>query len=299
VWGVSGQLKMTFPGLTVARFGVPGDPTSKARARFTGRGYASRAYTPAATHEAERMVATWFKAYAPLDWTVDKDRAFGVDLVFKCATWHRRDLDNMTKLVLDALNKVCWQDDMQVTRINSRVERGVGEHRASTWVHIWEAGDLLYPTRDCLFCGQPFRVYKSQSQRFCKRQCGHDYRKANRTRECIQCGEQFVARSDASEQKFCGPTCSAAHGRLRLTCTYCGTEFERARSLSRIRKHHFCRHECEANYWRETKQRNARGTCDACGGPTSKKSYRLCRACRVSERSQNTTAYMKNRPVGE
>lgn len=88
---------------------------SKQRPRF-GRG--GNVYTPKRTMEAEMAVGWRFKQ-AARGHRVDGDNQFGVSLVFQGAR-EGQDVDNMTKLVLDGLNGVCWKDDRQVVEIHAR-----------------------------------------------------------------------------------------------------------------------------------------------------------------------------------
>ena len=96
----------------VVRFTIDGEPKSKQRARVTARG----TYTPTETREAEQRVRTaWEQTNAdPFEYQVI------VTIDFFNGNKRRRDLDNMAKLVLDALNKVAYADDYQVVGLNLR-----------------------------------------------------------------------------------------------------------------------------------------------------------------------------------
>lgn len=96
-------------------FTVLGEPVSKARARVTARG----TYTPKKTRDAEKAIAEAFKQAAPKDWEPDSQHDFYVEAYFHNGNRRRRDLDNMMKLVMDALNKVCWKDDYQVVMMKA------------------------------------------------------------------------------------------------------------------------------------------------------------------------------------
>lgn len=98
----------------IAVFSVPGEPVSKERPRVVN----GRTYTPTKTTSAEEKVAWCFLAAAK-GWKVDGDSKFGVDMTFWNKTRHRRDIDNLVKTVLDALNGVCWVDDHQVMEISA------------------------------------------------------------------------------------------------------------------------------------------------------------------------------------
>jgi Holliday junction resolvase RusA-like endonuclease len=94
------------------RFVVRGDPRSKGRPRFAN----GRAYTPKETTDAEKLIRdAWRETGAdPFNYDVL------VDVSFFLATRRRKDLDNLVKLVLDALNKEAFPDDSQVVEINAR-----------------------------------------------------------------------------------------------------------------------------------------------------------------------------------
>jgi Holliday junction resolvase RusA-like endonuclease len=97
-------------------FTVPGEPVSKARARTTIKDGKAVTYTPAATVAAEEVIRGWY---------LDGDRQFvdadvariGVRIFFYSKDRRRRDIDNMGKLILDALNKIAWADDSQINEL--------------------------------------------------------------------------------------------------------------------------------------------------------------------------------------
>ncbi len=110
-------------------FFVPGEPRGKGRPRFLKTG---RTYTPANTADAERsigwearkamagqpplegplflLIAAYFEV--PASWSKKKKEA---------ARWKtsKPDLDNLVKIVKDALNKIVWLDDAQVVQLFS------------------------------------------------------------------------------------------------------------------------------------------------------------------------------------
>jgi len=96
--------------IRAVKFTVMGEPRSKQRPRVTQRG----TFTPKETLEAEKRVRDgWRIAGEPkFDYQVI------VDLRFYNGNKRRRDIDNMAKLVLDALNKEAFDDDYQVVGVN-------------------------------------------------------------------------------------------------------------------------------------------------------------------------------------
>lgn len=119
VGGMSLLERMGFIGPTedsvVATFSVPGDPVAKARHRH-GNG---RSYTPTKVVEGEERVGWAFRA-AARSHRPDRKQRYGLILIYYRANRRRKDLDNMEKLVLDALNGVAWVDDDQVTEVHHR-----------------------------------------------------------------------------------------------------------------------------------------------------------------------------------
>lgn len=91
-------------------FIVMGEPRSKQRPRVTQRG----TFTPKETIEAEKRVRNAWRALG-----VSKfENQVIVYLAFYNGNKRRRDIDNMAKLILDALNREAFDDDYQVVGVN-------------------------------------------------------------------------------------------------------------------------------------------------------------------------------------
>jgi len=110
-------------------FTVPGKPIGKERPR---RGKNGVWYTPTATKKYESRVAI----YARLARVRPIAGSVWCILDVYLPDRRRRDVDNICKSVLDALNGVAWQDDTQVARltvtkkidsVDPRVEVCIGE----------------------------------------------------------------------------------------------------------------------------------------------------------------------------
>lgn len=103
---------------------IDGEPVPKARPRF---GAGRRVYTPTKTKKAEAAIGRQIKSVLR-DTEPDGASDFGVEIVFHCAL-AGTDLDNLTKLALDACNKLVWRDDRQVTRLAASLIRKSKEPR--------------------------------------------------------------------------------------------------------------------------------------------------------------------------
>jgi crossover junction endodeoxyribonuclease RusA len=105
---------------------IPVKPRPKGRPRYA-RG---RMYTPTATQEFEAAVkAAWVASVGPtFEGPVEVDLSFDADSVTVTVRTLddgiksplRGDLDNYVKSTLDGLNKVAFDDDRRVMRINAR-----------------------------------------------------------------------------------------------------------------------------------------------------------------------------------
>lgn len=90
---------------------IPGEPVSKQRPRFS-RG---RTYTPKETTEAELRVQQVFRDSG----AVKLEGNIIAFVTFYVGGSLLKDLDNMEKLVFDALNKLAYEDDRQIREKHS------------------------------------------------------------------------------------------------------------------------------------------------------------------------------------
>ncbi|WP_078345061.1 RusA family crossover junction endodeoxyribonuclease [Mycobacteroides chelonae] len=118
--------------IVMQRFIVPGEPVSKARPRFGVRRGRIVTYSDPAMVAAERKVAAAYRA-AALPGPPHSGEVM-LRATFYCGTRRRKDLDNMIKLVSDALNGVAYEDDSQVVSIAATVHRGEPDPRSDVWI---------------------------------------------------------------------------------------------------------------------------------------------------------------------
>ena len=117
--------------MTRVWFTVPGEPRGWARARTAGK----RFFTDTKTASEKQAVAAWaleagarvmegpvsvcLTAYLRIPQSVSKkrraDMLSGIERPTK-----KPDGDNLAKLTMDALNGVCWRDDVQVVDLTVR-----------------------------------------------------------------------------------------------------------------------------------------------------------------------------------
>ena len=94
----------------------PGDPVPKGRPRMSRHGHA---FTPSRTRVAEREIASFVQAHMGAHALSPATGKLQVVLGFARATERRCDLDNLAKLVLDALNGVAFVDDSQIVLLTA------------------------------------------------------------------------------------------------------------------------------------------------------------------------------------
>lgn len=155
------------PLLSVILEGEP-VPKSRARLRVSGRGKVS-SYTPRRTVSAQDAVAMRIRAAFAGDPIADRD--FEVVITYRLASWQRRDLDNLTKLVMDACTGIVWADDSQVRALMLDMEHV--DDRPGTLVEIWDTDPQRPPTTPCGHCGKALRTFPSWSGaiRYCDATC--------------------------------------------------------------------------------------------------------------------------------
>lgn len=92
---------------------LPGDPVAKARPRV----YQGHAITPAKTMHAEERVFAEFRRRYP------QAKPYTGPVAIHAEFWMSKqgkpDIDNLLKLVMDALNAVAYMDDKQIMRLTS------------------------------------------------------------------------------------------------------------------------------------------------------------------------------------
>jgi Holliday junction resolvase RusA-like endonuclease len=255
---------------------IPGDPTTKARARIV----AGRAYTPARTKAAQDFIGWFVRATCP-ELQPNTTHQLGVRIRFFTATKQRRDLDNLVKLVFDACNGLIWDDDVQVVELFSRVIRGDTEPR--TELLVYSIGESRYGY--CLQCEKVLRSAAGAglpTSKYCSKACYDEAQRRGRWVLCSGCGARIYRQQEKLEENknfYCSRACRAAAIAGRWYCHGCRREFAPAESLAPDR--HYCTVVCyqEAKAARRRSPLNARGQCRVCGAMTSSEQRTRCKAC--------------------
>ena len=116
-------------------FEVPGQPKGKERPRWTMVSNTSIVYTPRNTRDYEKIIKTFykinnFKAFKKDDaleisaiayYQIPKNTKKSHKLLMlkgKMLPTKKPDIDNIIKVVLDALNGIAYHDDSQVCKVN-------------------------------------------------------------------------------------------------------------------------------------------------------------------------------------
>jgi Holliday junction resolvase RusA-like endonuclease len=101
-----------------AHFLVYGEPVAKERARTVSKDGQSHTYTPQKTKDAEaKVLATYLEVGSYRVDMGDKNTKWGARMIFHRRNWVKRDIDNLTKLIMDALNGRVWHDDSAIDEL--------------------------------------------------------------------------------------------------------------------------------------------------------------------------------------
>lgn len=116
----------------IYEFEMPGEIVGKARPRMNTR--TGRAYTPSKTKNYEYFLRQWFirkypnfkqlesrvkvtiVAYFDIPKSTSKKKEDEM-LIGKISPTKKPDIDNIVKIILDAMNKFAFKDDTQVTKM--------------------------------------------------------------------------------------------------------------------------------------------------------------------------------------
>ena len=113
----------------IASLTIPGEPRAKARPRHMNGGHS---YTPKGTREFEAVVrAAWDAELRP-----DMPPCVRLDVTFYLGTHRRVDVDNLAKLIADALNRRAYDDDWRIHEMRA-VKFYTTRDRARTEIHVY------------------------------------------------------------------------------------------------------------------------------------------------------------------
>lgn len=208
IWALQREFDVLDPLLELC---LEGDPKSKARPRL-GKG--GRTYTPADTEAAEALVAARVRNALRGRRPDPAPASFGVMAVFFQQGRQRRDVDNMLKLVMDAVTLSAnrygiglWVDDSQVSEISARLVRASDHPR--THLRIYSTLTEAAPTADCEYCGTSFRTYPSQPGRYCSRRCAGLASRVRQVGSCRACGKE-ISSTPSQPKVYCNQDCRRA-----------------------------------------------------------------------------------------
>lgn len=119
----------------VIEFTVHGEPIPKSRPRAKA---GQRPFTPQRVKTGEANVRAAFEIAYPGFEPLPRDVRLRIDVTFHRSTRHGVDTDNLLKLVTDALNRVAFADDEQISNVHAYRVYGAGAD-ARTEVRISRA----------------------------------------------------------------------------------------------------------------------------------------------------------------
>ncbi len=210
-----------------------GEPVPKQRPRLGRNG---RVYTPGSTKDHQRELADLVRSRL-VGAEPDGEWAYGIRAVFYVQTHQRKDVDNMLKTVLDAMNRLIFCDDSQVKELMGWSVYD-GESPRTEFV-VYRLHPICRESGTCNVCGKRFRLYKSWRMRvYCSRKCYMVSTMRSAAFNCTHCGREFIRKRSVEKKSktgdhFCSVACKGKHSRRRAKCDVCGNAINRPNSWSR------------------------------------------------------------------
>lgn len=233
----------------VVRCTLPGEPMVKYRPRYSLK--TGRFYTPRTTKEHQQALAAAAVAAASL--TPDAGWAYGIRAVFHVRSYHRKDVDNMLKAVLDAMNRLAFRDDAQVEELMGW--KVCDPLNPRTEFVVYRLHQIQRDEGACVQCGKAFRMFRSwQKRQYCSRKCFGLSERSAVVVHCAHCNKELL-RAPAQVEKnkggefFCSGACIGLHKRINVNCTVCGAALSRPQSFSKSgQTNFFCGRVCQAAF---------------------------------------------------
>lgn len=216
------------PETVVLSMTVTGDPLSKQRPRWNRKTHTM--YTPSETRHREEGIAALARL-ANRELVVDSQGLFSLRVGFHLGSQQRRDVDNMLKLISDALTGVVWADDSQVVEMFAYKQQADPPSDAKTDVAVCRLpGTIPHRTKECLLCRRVFKWYPSwRFRQFCSLQCSSLGQRRREPVVCAHCKKPFDVplhrKRTPHKHYFCSRDCKTAFGREERICAVCGATF--------------------------------------------------------------------------
>lgn len=228
------------PAKVVCKAVHHGEPMPKQRPRFSPKGHA---YTPQSTKEHQRSIASLITEQCA-NRELKADCLYGLRAVFYVQTFQRKDVDNLLKTLLDALNHVAFKDDSQIKELMGWSV--IDFQNPRTEFVLYEIGIEDREQGYCVQCQKPFRRYASwKSRLFCSRECNALHSRKSVSLECECCHRVFVRPLSQKDAKFCSAHCRAKASQRTFNCHQCGKTCRRAQSNAKpLQSKFFCSREC-------------------------------------------------------
>ena len=219
----------------VAQCSIPGEPAAKQRPRWSKK---SRSfYTPPETQAREETIGLLVRSQMR-DLFVDALYAYGLRVAFYVQDGKKKDVDNMLKLVSDAVNGIVWKDDSQVHEVMGWRREDAVAPRTEILIYRLNMA-ALREARRCLVCERPLPPESPRALRpraYCSIRCSALAQRNRKVLQCANCNKilekkPFDAERSRSGRVFCDRDCWSNFSRVKTVCGRCGSALVRPRSM--------------------------------------------------------------------
>lgn len=151
-----------------------------------------------------------------------------------------------------SLDKFKWRNDTQNYRRTciSCDKLKARERYLKNSNPSYRKGDILYPDKFCLNCGELLKKQGGSTYKdlkFCSQECHFSFKRGKHNKICGICGKEYNHRTNKYCSKECRSKDHAVNNTTKVKCDYCRKDIV-IQNNKLFLDHHFCNRNCFTKY---------------------------------------------------